>query len=453
MKFLQKRNQLLSALSPLTPTSIIDTATGEYVSLDVLQKKFDLLRNAIFDETVRLYKECQTDLLEVLENYAGTPQAAEFARQKGYKTSFVETLPQEIKVKSRLEKLVQFKLISETSSYIKNTNPDKNEHSFSKAINLGAVDRHMASLSFEGSELNLLWKCWDVEYYITFQLPAYVLKRKIDKFSLPVVKKNKETAAVEFIFTLFEQTKSRKGHKHTIGVDFGKVVPYSMAVVNCSGSRVASYESSPRLTRLSRKRELLIAETWHIKTKIQNRAKRGLVSPAQELELERTADKSTRLTKTIAQQTGSEIARKIAKHNSNLIKIENLSWVSGSKKAHIGHSRWSHSQQQESTAHATTRIGYKTKKVSAKNTSQLCHSCKNKITHRVNRTVWCGTCRTTLDRDFNAAMNIAKQLTFPASKKLNGDITGNSGVTSNGSKEVLQENLSLFCQSLTRNTT
>lgn len=126
--------------------------------------------------------------------------------------------------------------------------------------------------------------------------------------------------------------------------------------------------------------------------------------------------------------------------------------MSGSKKSKIGSSRWSHSQQQEAIIHATSRIGYRTKKVSAKNTSQSCHGCKARITHRKNRTVWCGVCKTVLDRDFNAAMNIAKFI-FPVSKKLNGGITGNSGVTFVESKEVFQENLPLFCQSLTRMAT
>lgn len=448
-----KKGEFVSSLSPLTPTSIINTLTGEYVSTNVLSEKVGLLIDVIVAETARLYEEHETSLLKTLMDYTGTPVAAEFARQKGYKTSFTKTLPRNVIAKSRLEKLVQYKLISEISSYVLNPTPNKKPPTISNTINLGAVDKQMATISLDGSELNLLWKCWDAEYYITFQLPRYLLARDIIKVALPLVRINAKTQKLEFIFSSVEKAKPRKGHKHNIGIDLGKVIPYSMAVVNGKGSRVANYESSPRLTRLARKRERLMAETGNIKAKIQNRGKRGLTSPAQELELERTTDKSTRLTKTIAQQTGSEIARKLDKHNSNLIKVENLSWISGSKNAKIGSSCWSHSQQQDAIIHATKRIGYKTKKVSAKNTSQSCHGCKKTITHRTHRTVWCGSCKTTLDRDFNAAMNIAKQLPFPVSKKLNGDTTSNSGVTPSGSKEVLQEHLSLFCQSLTRKTT
>jgi hypothetical protein len=425
----KRKGELISALKPLTPTSIINTATGEYVSPSVLQEKLALLVTAVRDETIRLYSQSKTVLDEELVDYTGTPQPAEYARQKGYLTSFNESLPKPVKAKSRLEKLTQYKLISETASYILNPNPDKKEHSFSHAINLGAVDKQMASLSLDDTELNLLWKCWDEEYYLTFDIPSYVLDRDIVRFTLPTIKLDKKIKQYVFVFALVEMGKPRKGKAHTIGIDLGKIKPYSMAVVNHAGNRVASYDASPRLTQLSRKRERLIAEVRNLDARIENRAKRGLSSQVHETEYYRTRDKATRLTKTIAQQTGAEITNKLAKHNSNLIKIENLKWISGTQTSKIGSSRWSHSLQQEAITHSTTRIGYTTKRVSAKDTSQSCHSCGNKIKHQKNRTVWCGECKSRLDRDFNAAMNIAKQPIFPVSKKLNGNTTGNSGVT------------------------
>ena len=432
---MRKRNQIISAITTLTPTSIIDTATGEYVSLNVLHDKVQTIIDAVHNETLRVYSEHREKLAELLVDYSGSPQAAEFARQKGINTQFVATLPREVKSKSRLDKLVQFKVISETSAYVNNPNPDKQEHSFNRTINLGAVDSQMASLSRDGDELNLLWKCWDAEYYLTFRIPAYVLKRNIDKFSLPTVKLSKKTGNPEFIFNVFENTQSRESSKHTVGIDLGKVIPYSMVVVNKGGARVASYETSTRLTRLSKKRERLLTENHHLFTKVENRKKRGLESPVHELELDRTRAKATRLTKTLALQMGSEITQKLDKHQSNLIKVEDLSWVSGQRKSKIGSSRWAHSVQQEAISHATSRIGYKTRTVSAKDTSQTCHKCKSRIQHRQNRTVWCGDCRSSLDRDFNAAMNIAQQ-PFPANEKLNGDTT-NTGVTIDDSKEAL----------------
>ena len=213
MRPLRKRKgELVSALKAHNPTSIISTATGEYVSHSVLQEKLALLIETVRDETIRLYDANKTVLTEELVEYTGTPQPAEYARQKGYLTSFDESLPKPVKAKSRLEKLVQYKLVSETASYVLNPNPDKKEHSFSRAINLGAVDKQMASLSHDDNELNLLWKCWDEEYYLTFTIPSYVLERNIVRFTLPTVKLDKKTQQYVFIFSLVEMGKPRKTH-------------------------------------------------------------------------------------------------------------------------------------------------------------------------------------------------------------------------------------------------
>lgn len=453
---MKQKNQLVSALTPLTPTSIIDVASGEFVSLSVLGEKITQMMDTVVGETERLFKAHQSGLLVDLLGYRGSPQPAEFARQAGYKTNFRDVLSREVKAVSRLEKLVQYKLVSETASYVANPTSNKQLPRFSATINLGAVDKQMASISLDGSELNLLWKCWDKEYYITFSIPAYVLKREVSKFSLPVVRFDKRNGSVGFIFSVYEDVKPRRGNKHTVGIDLGIIKPYSIAVVNKVGERVASYEATSRLTNLSNKRYRLLTEKKHIKAKITNRANRNLESSQQELELGRVSDKATRLTKTIAQQSGSEIAKKLTKHNTNTIHLEQLNWVSGYTGSKIGSSRWSHSQQQDAITHATARAGFKTKKVSAKNTSNTCHSCGSKITHNTKlRTVRCSSCQSVLDRDFNAAMNIAKQsLLFPVSQKLNGDTTvTNSGVALLLGKEVFSGAFVNSLSLMTRKTT
>lgn len=426
MRKTPKAKRLHSALPSLHPTSIIDTSTGEYVSTSVLQGKIHQLVTTVQAETGRLYLEHRERLFEVLGTYSGSPQPAEFARQKGFNASFVTTLPKGVKEKYRLNKLTQYKLIAETDSYVKNPTPNKREPTFSQTVNLGAIDRQMATLSRDGSELNLLWKCWDAEYYITFPLPSYVLNRNPAKYTLPVVHWDKKLGVYGFIFTMLEDPKQRKGTKHTVGIDLGRVKPYSMAVTNNKGERVASYDSSPRLNRFARKQERLWAEARFIKDKIQNRATHGLESPNHLVELERTRDKATRLTTTLAKQLGAEIAGKIAKHNSSLIHVEDLRWITGHSGSRIGNSKWAHSKQLIAIEHSTARIGYKTKRVNPRNTSQFCHKCGNPITHNTaRRTVLCITCKSILDRDFNAAMNIAKNINktspHPASKKLNGD--------------------------------
>lgn len=142
--------------------------------------------------------------------------------------------------------------------------------------------------------------------------------------------------------------------------------------------------------------------------------------------------KLTRLKNAIAQQMGSEVSQKLAKHNLNTLNVENLTWVTGKRYG----GRWNHSRQQETITHSLARVGIRVKKVNPKNTSQTCHKCGNQITHKTEaRTVWCEECRTELNRDFNAAMNIAKKnlTTYPVTKRDNG-----SNPTS-GSLEVAEQ--------------
>lgn len=423
---MKKKEQLISALPSMPPFKILDAKSGLLVPPARLYDKVRKVLSTVLQETENMYKKHERDLEYALTSYEGSPPPAEYARQQNFKSSFRTTLPRNILAVSRLEKLVQFKVISESSSYFKDTNPSKNKHTFSKSINLGAVDKQMASLSIEHNFLCLLWKCWDEEYLLYFHLPEYVMSKNIIKFSLPTVKENKVTRVIEFIFSVFEAPLKRKAKKHNVGVDLGKNMPYSMAISNSLGQRVASYEASKQLIKLNKKRERLLVESQFLYKKIRNRTSRGLNSSCQIQELKLTKAKASRLSKALANEMAAEIVSKIKKHNSSLIKVEDLSWVTGFKESKTGNSRWSYSKQQQSIVQAAKRIGYKVVKVNARNTSQSCNKCNQKIQHRTKRSVWCESCKAELDRDFNAAMNISLSPSFPVIKKVNGTITRNS---------------------------
>ena len=71
-------------------------------------------------------------------------------------------------------------------------------------------------------------------------------------------------------------------------------------------------------------------------------------------------------------------------------------------------SRWTHSKDQTAITHKLTRTGHKVRKVNPRDTSQLCNKCGTKIIHKKGtRQVVCSACSIVLDRDVNAAINIA----------------------------------------------
>ncbi len=402
--------KLTSSLPLLQPTAIFDTKTGLQITVEQHLINVNQLLDYCYTEAKHVHGQHETRLETILVNRNKISAPAEYGRQNGLRTR--KNLPRTVKAQSRIEKLVQHKVISETASYINNPNPRKQLFNFNHTINLGSIDKQMASLSVSGNELSLLWKCWDTEYLLTFTIPDYVLSRDIVKFSLPVV------SGKGYWFSIQEAVPERSG-RLTAGLDMGRVEPYTIAVVNPTGARVASYTTSGRLSQLNKKRERLLVEKKHILTKAKHYEKLGLNPEILWVEYGHKRNKITTLGKVVSQQVGSEITKKLIKHNLNILNVENLSWVTGVKYG----SRWNHSIQQQAIAHSLLRKGIQVKKVNPKNTSQSCHGCGETIKHDTkNRTVRCDNCRTVLDRDFNAAMNIAKRTKrYPVLQRQNGD--------------------------------
>src|SRR5699024_3303770 len=110
--------------------------------------------------------------------------------------------------------------------------------------------------------------------------------------------------------------------------------------------------------------------------------------------------------------------------------------------------RWNHSKKQAAIEHATRREGVSTKKVNPKNTSQECHHCGSRVVHNARtRVAKCSDCKEQFDRDFNAAMNIAKKLIrYPNRYSRIGDDRSSQ-------EQVIELTHNSVLRSITRNTT
>lgn len=410
---MRKRNQLISSLPTLLqPTLILDADTGEIVSFSEFQSSLSNLLQEVKTQTQSLYEKHKGEILEELKSYTGSPQPAEYARQHGYNYD-PTLLPKNVKAKYRINKLIQYKLVSETASYVLNPNPNKHEHSFSENINLGAVDKQMVSLSVDKNAriLTLLWQCWDREFLLEFTLPEYIFtKRNVSKWCLPLVSLN------GFKYSYVEEKNIRlKGAPHYAGTDYGRVEPYSTIVLNGNGGLVAQYRASGRLNQVNRKRERILQHKRDNCAKLNAyenldpthtnpilNKKRNTLN----LENKLLGGKAKRLGVTIANQTGAEIAHKLAKHSQLTHITESLKWANGRKYG----SRFTHSALNQAVTHALDRKSIPTHYVSAKNNSQECCKCGIRITHNTKtRTIWCKECKLRLDRDYNACLNMIKK--------------------------------------------
>ena len=431
----KKKGTLISAIPALKPTLILYPQTGEVVDPTAFYSDLETLVTTVKEASEEFYL-VNKELVETeLKTYTGLPQPEAYARKKGW--NLARGLPREVKVKSRIERLARYNLVQTVSSYVLNSNPKKQPPSFSKTVTLGAVDSHMAKLEQSGNQLVLTFKCWSKEYELHFILPAYVLERNIIKFSLPIIRLNKNNEWV-FGFTVQERAEVRLAGKHTAGVDLGRVETFTLAVLNENSKRVAHYVSSGRLNQLNQKRERLLFEKKYIAIKIESYTDLGLDSTILSTERDFKRNKITRLGVEVAKQIGFEITKKLVKHKVSILNMEDLRWATGAKYG----SRWNHSKQQEHITHSLFRRGITTRKVNPKNTSQECYVCRTKLVHNTkNRTVRCVECKTKLDRDFNAAMNIAKNKN--KNKNISPPvITGGVGVTVARKGQVMTAKLS-----------
>lgn len=403
---MMSNKRIISALQSLRPVNVTNLTTGEVSNTSEFDEQVLCLIRFV-QSSVREYYQDSANQYDLHEKLLANPPRfapAEWARQNGY--LLPSRLGREVKAQSRIQKLYQHKLITEVSSYVFNPNPRKQSPSFSPKINLGAVDKQMASLSFENGILSLRFKAWHYEYLIDFMVPKYVLGRDIHKWSLPTIEVIKGKPC--YIFSI-EETPATRTNKptQTAGLDLGRIEPYTLAITNQKGDRIAHYTTSGRVKQLAHKRERLLKEKSFILKKSNHYQALGLDNSILVREASYKAGKAHKLAQVIAQQVSADITKKLIKHDLNLLAVEDLSWVHGAKYG----SKWNHSQTQRKLEHSLAREGVKTKKVNPRNTSQTCHKCGSHITHNTRkRTVHCSDCTLVLDRDLNASLNIAQQL-------------------------------------------
>lgn len=385
-----------SSLSRLIPAQVVNTRTGELLSWDEFKEEsLTALLEWVYEETSRLYSDDQNGVHEAARGLKFN--AAEYARRAGFVADCM-SLSREVKAKSRLSRLVGYALMSETAAYERNPNPRKQPHAFSHTINLGAVDNQMAHLERDENLLILTWKCWTGEYELTFLIPHYAQSRNVTKWSLPLV------SSRGFIFTMQESPTQTQGNK-TAGVDLGRVEPFTLAILSSKDRLEAEYRARPQVRATNAKRERILQEVTLTRAKASAYTSLSLDEAHLREQVRLKKNKASRIASALSGQIAADIVTKTTRHDVSILHIENLKWAAGAKYG----SKWAHGATGEKIEHTAARAGVRVKRVSARNTSQMCHTCRAPITHQTaTRTVRCSDCKSRLDRDVNAAMNIAK---------------------------------------------
>jgi len=360
-----------------------------------------------------LYEDRKTDMNSSVGQWRVMPAAAEYARQQGINYD-ITVIPSRVKQKSRINRLIRHKIVTETASYLRQPDENKSEHRFGPTVNLGAADKQMCTLSWD-KETNLLvleWACWENTYLLTFLLPSYVLsERDVLTWSLPVVSpKGFKWAYEERVAPL---PVSRP--VFAAATDYGRVDAYTTIIVNGRGGVVGEHHSSGRLRLVNTRRENILKHKGDNQNRLREYERRdpdGLDPVVQgkaavlKEENKRLGAKASRLLGTIANQSGHEINEVLARHRVGVHYTEDLSWAAGA----VYGSKFGHSRMYEATEHALTRKGIRHLPVSAKNNSQDCYLCETKVIHNSRtRMTRCPECNSVVQRDRLACLNMLRK--------------------------------------------
>ena len=190
-----------------------------------------------------------------------------------------------------------------------------------------------------------------------------------------------------------------------VGVDLGKVKPFSATVLHPDGTTTPEYIASRRIERIGRVVDNLYCEKKAIYAKCNRCTPYTQVESVtkdarRQKTMEHLSAKITRLKMERARLIAKSIVHIAVTHQCAEIHVENLSWL-GSKGGH-----WEHSLIQQCIAQAAELRGITVVKVNPAHTSR-----KHPITNEMG--TWCGRDVVfdgeRLDRDHMASINIAKR--------------------------------------------
>ncbi|MFX0064930.1 MAG: zinc ribbon domain-containing protein [Candidatus Hermodarchaeota archaeon] len=137
----------------------------------------------------------------------------------------------------------------------------------------------------------------------------------------------------------------------------------------------------------------------------------------------------------LARQVATRIVSVSQAHHSQVIRFEDLKWTQATAKEFGGYwlatwqVHWFHSEIIRHTITVAARHGIRVELVVARGTSQRCSSCGRKG-ERIGKTFVCPQCHRQLDRDLNAARNIAAAPISPNARRIRGELpypVGNAG--------------------------
>lgn len=272
-------------------------------------------------------------------------------------------------------------------------------------ISFGASSSQQAYIEeFEDSNGFMLWMAFDRKWI------GFLFEKRANlegSVTLPDIQINfrdelefRFTCAVPYVFGFMSD-------RYTVGLDVG-VRRYGTVAVwdNATGVTVERSGLSPRVEDLARSVAATTVEVSNLHERIERVIKWGDKSKVAGLQkqLEEQRRANSRKKRELAILSGQEVAEIAARWDNAMVFVEDLSWVVNTMQ----NGRWNRGEFVRWVSHYVELNGSRVQRVKAAGTSTRCSDCGKKVKFLDYRLVSC-SCGLLLDRDDNAATNIAKR--------------------------------------------
>ena len=231
-------------------------------------------------------------------------------------------------------------------------------------LDYSATDSSVIKQTIKDNMAEIELKCVRKEpFKIIYQIPPHILgKYSIAKISKPVITIN--NAQLYLRYTVYTEVLPKPG-KNILGVDLGKIKPFSATAINSEGYYSQELICSKEIERIKTKIDRIQQHKNNVYDKIERIQKLELYRKLAVLETEyaRLKNKTTTLKEHLSWLTARDVTTHAINNNCGTIRVEDLSWL-GSKGG-----KWQHSETQQKLEHVATCNGITVEKVDSYNTS------------------------------------------------------------------------------------
>lgn len=341
--------------------------------------------------------------------------------------------PQEIITKSRVEKLCQDQLVSKLKKW---DGSYKTKPNAGYSINLGAIDKQMAILTVKKhttqNEIWLMLKAWEKELLLCFNTPKKYAQA--DKICLPNISINPQGKIVYSFNCQFKDNKPKISSEFVLGIDRGIQQFATWSIVRISNGEIVSHGVlSQDFNHLYGKIKRLNSELKGLYKAIDKSSKTNNVKRYNILYKQLLGKKAKlKVLKTkLCQQAAQELVAVSSVFGNCMIMIEDLSWAGNWK------SRVPFGLLKQWLEHYAVLSGTHVQSVNPAYTSSTCSGCNNPSKNKfIKRDFLCIECGNILDRDINAAVNIARKGIVRAVKS---SVTRSKSVSTSKRPRVLKK--------------